>query len=68
MNALPNPYSGYRCLAEIIRHGVWFYFRFALSYRDVEEILAIRGIVVSHGAVRQWRLKFGQRYANRIRD
>ena len=67
MKSTPNPYSGYRYPAEIISHGVWLYFRFALSYRDVEEILAARGIVVSYEAVRQWCLKFGQQYANTIR-
>ena len=67
MKTTPNPYSGYRYPAEIISHAVWLYFRFALSYRDVEEILAARGIAVSYEAVRQWCLKFGQKYANKIR-
>ena len=67
MKPTHNTYSGYRYPAEIISHGVWLCFRFALSYRDVEEILAARGIVVSYEAVRQWCLKFGQQYANRIR-
>ena len=67
MKTAQNPYSGYRYPAEIISHGVWLYFHFALSYCDVEEILAARGIVVSYEAVRQWRLKFGQRYSNRVR-
>lgn len=67
MKSTPNPYSGYRYPAEIISHAVWLYFRFALSYRDVEEILAARGVVVSYEAVRQWCLKFGQHYANKIR-
>ena len=67
MKTNSNPYSGYRYPAEIISHAVWLYFRFALSYRDVEEILAARGIVVSYEAVRQWCLKFGQQYANKLR-
>jgi len=67
MKTTLNPYSGYRYPAEIISHAVWLYFRFALSFRDVEEILAARGIVVSYEAVRQWCLKFGQGYANKIR-
>ena len=46
---------------------MWLYFRFTLSYRDVEEILAARGILVTYEALRQWCLKFGQRYANKIR-
>jgi len=67
MKTTPNPYSGYRYPVEIIIHAVWLYFRFTLSYRDVEEILAARGIVVSYEAVRQWCLKFGQQYANKLR-
>ena len=67
MKTTPNPYSGYRHPGEIISHAVWLYFRFALSFRDIEEILAARGILVSYEAVRQWCLKFGQGYANKIR-
>ena len=67
MKPTPNPYSGYRYPAEIISHAVWIYFRFALSYRDVEEILAARGIVVAYEAIRQWCLKLGQHYANQFR-
>jgi len=48
-------------------HSVWLYFRFPLSLRMVEEMLAARGIVVSHETVRQWALKFGQAFANEIR-
>jgi putative transposase len=44
---------------------VWLYFRFPLSLRMVEEMLAARGILVSHETVRQWALKFGQEFANR---
>src|SRR3954462_3922313 len=60
-------YSRYRFPAEVISHAVWLYFRFPLSLRMVEEMLAARGILVSHETVRQWALKFGQSYANRIR-
>ncbi len=60
-------YVGYRFPAEIISHAVWLYFRFPLSLRNVDEILAARGIVVSHETVRQWGLKFGQGIAHRIR-
>lgn len=60
-------YAGYRFPAEIIGHAVWLYFRFPLSLRMVDELLAARGIVVSHETVRQWALKFGQAFANRIR-
>ncbi len=60
-------YAGYRFPAEIISHAVWLYFRFPLSLRMVDELLAARGIVVSHETVRQWALKFGQVFANQIR-
>src|ERR687884_737876 len=63
----PSRYTGYRYPPEIISHAVWLYFRFPLSLRMVEEMLAARGIVVSHETVRQWALKFGQEFANRIR-
>src|ERR1700710_1944629 len=61
------PYAGYRFPGEVISHAVWLYFRFPLSLRMVEEMLAARGIIVSHETVRQWALKFGQEFANRIR-
>src|SRR5918995_478445 len=60
-------YAGHRFPAEIISHAVWLYFRFPLSLRMVEEMLAARGIVVSHETVRQWARKFGQAFANQIR-
>src|SRR5919206_1249705 len=60
-------YAGHRFPAEIISHAVWLYFRFPLSLRHVDEILAARGITVSHETVRQWALKFGQSFANQIR-
>jgi hypothetical protein len=46
---------------------VWLYFRFTVSFRDVEEILAYRGVFVTYEAIRQWTLKFGQTYANALR-
>src|SRR5689334_11839884 len=60
-------YAGYRFPAEIIGHAVWLYFRFPLGLLMVEELLAARGIIVSHETVRQWALKFGQQFANQIR-
>jgi putative transposase len=60
-------YAGHRFPAEVISHAVWLYFRFPLSLRMVEEMLAARGIIVSHESVRQWALKFGQDFANQIR-
>jgi putative transposase len=65
--AIRSPYAGYRFPAEIISHAVWLYFRFPLSLRMVDELLAARGIMVSHETVRQWALKFGQAFANQIR-
>jgi putative transposase len=64
---LRSRYAGHRFPPEIISHAVWLYFRFPLSLRMVEEMLAARGILVSHETVRQWALKFGQACANQIR-
>ncbi len=66
-SATKSPYAGYRFPGEVISHAVWLYFRFPLSLRMVEEMLAARGIEVSHETVRQWALKFGQCFANQIR-
>jgi putative transposase len=64
----PSRYSGYRYPPEIISHAVWLYYRFPLSLRMVEEMLAARSILlVSHETVRQWALKFGQQFADAIR-
>jgi putative transposase len=60
-------YAGHRFPAEIISHAIWLYFRFPLGLRMVEELLAARGIIVSHETVRQWARKFGQAFANLIR-
>ncbi len=60
-------YHRHRFPAEIISHCVWLYFRFALSFRDVEEILAMRGVSLSSETVREWCFKFGQTYANGLR-
>ena len=62
-----SPFSSYRFPAEIIAHVVWLYFRFPLSLRMVDEMLAARGIVVSHETVRQWALKFGRLFARALR-
>ena len=51
----------------IIRHAVWLYYRFTLSYRDVEDLLAERRFNVSYESVRRWRIRFGPVYANRLR-
>src|SRR5215218_10061494 len=60
-------YKNHRFPAEIISHGVWLYYRFTLSYRDVQELLFERGIDVTYEAIRKWCRKFGQDYANRLR-
>jgi len=60
-------YHRHRFPAEIISHCVWLYFRFPLSFRDVEEMLAKRGGVLTYETVREWCLKFGQKYANDLR-
>jgi putative transposase len=62
----PN-YKGYRFPPEIIGHCVWLYFRFSLSFRDVEEIMAKRGVVLTYETIRQWCLKLGQQYANELK-
>src|SRR4029453_9591270 len=63
----PDRYKNHRFPAEIISHGVWLYYRFCLSYRDVEELLFARGVVVTYEAIRKWCRKFGQDYANQLR-
>jgi putative transposase len=56
-------YRGHRSPPEVIGYAVWLYFRFHLSFRDVQDLLAERGIVVSYEAIRQWCIKFGPTYA-----
>lgn len=60
-------YSGHRFPVLIIQHAVWLYFRFSLSFRDVEDLLAERGVDVSYESVRRWCLKFGPAYAWKLR-
>ncbi len=68
MNPTGHPhYARHRFPADVISHAVWLYFRFPLSLRIVEEMLAARGILVSHETVRQWALKFGQSFARQTR-
>lgn len=69
MTALPTTtkYKNHRFPVEIISHAVWLYLRFCLSFRDVEELLAERGIQVTYEAIRKWCRKFGQQYANQLR-
>jgi len=67
MTLEPASYRRHRFPAEIISHAVWLYHAFSLSLRDVELILAERGIVVTHESIRHWCLKFGADFARRLR-
>ena len=60
-------YHGYRFPPDIISHAVWLYHRFGVSFRDVEDLLAQRGITVSYEAIRLWCLTFGSVYARRLK-
>lgn len=60
-------YKRYRFPPSVIQYAVWLYHRFSLSHRDIEDLLAQRGIEVSHEAVRQWCNKFGPQFAQRLR-
>jgi putative transposase len=66
-SAATNLYKHDRFPGEIISHAVWLYFRFPLSHRDVEELLCVRGVLVSYEAIRKWCRKCGQAYANQLR-
>jgi putative transposase len=64
----PGPiYQRHRFPSEIISHAVWLYHRFCLSFREVEELLAERGITVTYESVRQWCRKFGPAYARKFK-
>lgn len=63
----PDPYRGHRFPREIISECVWHYFRFGVSFRDVEEMMASRGVQVSYETVRRWCEKFGKKYADGLR-
>lgn len=60
-------YHRHRFPAEIIAEAVWLYYRFPLSFRMVEDMLAYRGIIVTHKTVCEWAEKFGREYTNTIR-
>jgi putative transposase len=62
-----NLYRGQRFPREIISYAVWFYYRFAVSFRDVEEAMASRGVIVSYESIRRWCDKFGHLYAAGLR-
>ncbi len=61
-------YHGYRFPAEVISHTVWLYHRFCLSLRDIEDLLAERGIEVSYESIRNWCNRFGPKYAHKIKN
>ncbi|MFH8516791.1 IS6 family transposase [Streptomyces gelaticus] len=67
MGSASPSYRGHRYPVEIISHCVWLYFRFPLSFREVEELMLERGVIVSYETIRRWCLKFGQQYANSLR-
>jgi putative transposase len=67
MNTSNTQYKRHRFPAEIIQHSVWLYYRFNLSHRDIEDLLAERGITVSYEAIRLWCNKFGPQYARRLK-
>ncbi len=67
MNERASRYHGYRFPPEVISHAVWLYYRFSLSFRDVEDLLAQRGIVVSYETIRQWCEKLGPDYAAKLK-
>ena len=64
---METQHRGHRFPPEIISHAVWLYHRFTLSFRDVEDLLAERGILVSYEAIRYWCLKFAPAYARKLR-
>ena len=62
-----NIYKRHRFSPDIISYAVWIYYRFNLSHRDIEDLLAERGITVSYETIRLWCIKFGVRYARRLK-
>ena len=67
MTSQSPSYRGHRFPPEIISHAVWLYHRFRLSFRDVEDLLAQRGVTVSYETIRQWCQTFGLDYARKLR-
>ena len=68
MHPRRSRYLRHRFPADIISHAVWLYHRYGLSFRDVEDLLAERGIIVSYETIRQWCAKFGPEYARRLKE
>ncbi len=67
MSTPNNQYKRHRFPRAIIQHSVWLYYRFNLSHRDIEDMLAVRGIAVSYESIRLWCNKFGPKYARRLK-
>ena len=67
MSHRPISYQRHRFPAEIISHAVWLYHRFSLSLREVEELLAERGVEVTYETIRKWCMKFGPEYARKLK-
>ena len=67
MNTRRPRYLRHRFPPEIISHAVWLYHRYCMSFRDVEDLLAERGIIVSYETIRQWCGKFGPDYARQLK-
>ena len=67
MKSTRSLYHGHRYPAEIISYAVWLYYRFGISLRDVEDLLAQRGIIVTYETIRRWCTKFGLDYARRLK-
>jgi putative transposase len=67
MKTKTNCYHRYRFAPAIINHALWQNHRFCLSFRDIEELLAKRGIIVSYETIRQWYRKFGPEYARNFK-
>ena len=66
MDKSASTYKRHPFPSEIIQHTVWLYHRFNLSVRDIEDLMAERGIVISYESTRLWCIKFGPKYARRL--
>ena len=67
MRSQSASYHGYRFPPDVISHAVWLYYRFCLSFRDAEDLLAQRGVTVTYETIRQWCQRFGPVYARQLR-
>ena len=67
MRSTRSLYHGHRYPLEILSHAVWLYYKFGLSLRNVEDLLAKRGLVVTYETIRRWCTKFGSEYVRRLK-